>query len=188
MAPGGMAMSGAPTKMVIVGALGELAKDRDFEDITVAEICAASRVSKSTFYRHFRDKYDVVEWYLQDILSESMMRLGTVHDWSSGITLFCRQLAQSRDLLESFSHVRGYESLRKANKRTAARDFAVLTKARLQGPDAVVEFQARYFATVLVDVICDWIEQGMRRPIDELTRLVLTMLPEELEQAIRIAP
>lgn len=45
-------------------------------------------------------------------------------------------------------------------------------------------FQARYFSGVFCDIVCDWIEEGMPRPVPELSGEVISMVPENLMRAL----
>ncbi|WP_429845365.1 TetR/AcrR family transcriptional regulator [Brevibacillus sp. FIR094] len=49
------------TKKSIASALVSLLKEKDFSQITIKDICARSLTSKSTFYSHYTDKYDLLE-------------------------------------------------------------------------------------------------------------------------------
>lgn len=46
------------------------------ENISVRQICGESGVSRQTFYRHFLDKYDLINWYFDRLLAESFARMG----------------------------------------------------------------------------------------------------------------
>ena len=50
------------SKVILYEAFYELAKTKSLEDITVQDILDYSGISRSTFYRHFVDKYDVMSW------------------------------------------------------------------------------------------------------------------------------
>lgn len=52
------------TKRILADSLRDLLNDRALGDITVQDITAASGLSRSTFYKHFTDKYDLVGWML----------------------------------------------------------------------------------------------------------------------------
>jgi len=49
------------TKKSISEALIILLNEKDFNQITIKDICSRSLISKSTFYSHFLDKYDLLE-------------------------------------------------------------------------------------------------------------------------------
>ncbi len=69
-----MAESGV-TKKVLAYAIKDLMRQRPLSKITVGDICEACDMNRKSFYYHFRDKYDLVNWifyteffeeYLQD--------------------------------------------------------------------------------------------------------------------------
>ncbi|GAA3344578.1 TetR/AcrR family transcriptional regulator [Lysinibacillus fusiformis] len=49
------------TKKSITEAFIILLNEKDFNQITIKDICSRSLISKSTFYSHFVDKYDLLE-------------------------------------------------------------------------------------------------------------------------------
>lgn len=60
------------TKRDIVNGLNALIARRDFNDITAKDIMAEAKVSKATFYRYFKDKYDVMNYNYKSILDEAL--------------------------------------------------------------------------------------------------------------------
>ena len=46
------------------------------ERITVRQIVELSGTTRQTFYRHFQDKYDLINWYFDKILAESFEHMG----------------------------------------------------------------------------------------------------------------
>lgn len=50
------------TKTAFANALKELLKTTPFEKITVSSICVQSDMKRTSFYYHFLDKYDLVNW------------------------------------------------------------------------------------------------------------------------------
>lgn len=70
----------ARTKMAIVEAFNALIADIDFEDITIQAIIEEAEVSKATFYRYFKDKYDVMNYNYKHILDDAV-RLSTVQNY-----------------------------------------------------------------------------------------------------------
>lgn len=70
----------ARTKMAIVEAFNTLIADIDFENITIQAIIEEAEVSKATFYRYFKDKYDVMNYNYKHILDDAV-RLSTVRNY-----------------------------------------------------------------------------------------------------------
>lgn len=50
------------TKRALASALKELMEDSPFSKISVSDICQACDMNRKSFYYHFKDKYDLVNW------------------------------------------------------------------------------------------------------------------------------
>ncbi len=53
------------TYLLLQQALFDLLSENPFEKITLTQLCARSLIPRSTFYRYFEDKYDLLSYSLQ---------------------------------------------------------------------------------------------------------------------------
>ena len=67
----GFAMQG-DMKVKIAGTLNELLKRKDLDKITVKELVETCQISRQTFYYHFQDIMEVVEWCQNQMLKRSL--------------------------------------------------------------------------------------------------------------------
>lgn len=51
------------TKAIIEKAMVELLQKESFDHITTVELARAAGISRSSFYTHYKDKYDMIERY-----------------------------------------------------------------------------------------------------------------------------
>ena len=71
------------TKYRFAAAMKKCMERMPVEKVTVKEIVEECGTTRQTFYRYFLDKYDLINWYFDKILSESfehMGRGGTVYE------------------------------------------------------------------------------------------------------------
>ena len=59
------------THMALHNAFTELLSQKPFEAISTNELCDAAMIRRTTFYKHFSDKYDYFNFYLAELLNES---------------------------------------------------------------------------------------------------------------------
>ena len=55
------------TYKLLSDALIELMKKKEFEKISVSDICSLAMVHRTTFYTHFTDKYDLLRYVMRKI-------------------------------------------------------------------------------------------------------------------------
>ncbi len=64
------------TDKLLKNALIELTAERGFDAITVGDIAERAKVNRATFYRHYQDKYDLVERIFQEAIEILRSDLG----------------------------------------------------------------------------------------------------------------
>ena len=78
------------TKREIVAAFNRLIAKAEIEKITTQMIAAEAEVSKATFYRYFRDKYDVLNYNYQALLDHALERCDNYRDLFFELFCFAR--------------------------------------------------------------------------------------------------
>ena len=66
----------------IIAAGFELFETTPFDDITVEDILEKAYVSRGTFYRYFRDKYEVMYLYYSDFLHKNILAEFDGSNWA----------------------------------------------------------------------------------------------------------
>ena len=59
-------------KAKIADTLNEILKHKELDKITVKELVDACNISRQSFYYHFQDIMEVVEWYQDQALKQSI--------------------------------------------------------------------------------------------------------------------
>lgn len=63
------------TYLALHSAFTQLLEERKFEDITVNELCDRAMIRRTTFYKHFADKYEYFTFYIKEIVATFQDRL-----------------------------------------------------------------------------------------------------------------
>ncbi|WP_040948986.1 TetR/AcrR family transcriptional regulator [Gorillibacterium massiliense] len=57
------------TKQSLINAFVNLVNEKDFEKITVADLTKGAQVNRATFYAHFNDKYELLDYIVDESAS-----------------------------------------------------------------------------------------------------------------------
>lgn len=63
------------TYLALHNSFTQLLEERRFEDLTVNELCDRAMIRRTTFYKHFADKYEYFSFYIREITSTFQDRL-----------------------------------------------------------------------------------------------------------------
>ncbi len=63
------------TYMALTKTLLEMMEEMPFEDIKVKELCDRAMVRKSTFYKHFADKYELLTFLVKEVIKQHNARI-----------------------------------------------------------------------------------------------------------------
>ena len=60
------------TKNALAASMKKLMEERDFSKVTVADICEGCGMNRKSFYYHFKDKYELVNWIFYEEFLKNM--------------------------------------------------------------------------------------------------------------------
>ena len=61
----------------------QLMEEKSFEEISITDICKSSSINRSTFYDHFKDKYELLLGLMKDYKEEIKMHIETDKSFSN---------------------------------------------------------------------------------------------------------
>ena len=99
------------TKNALAASMKKMMRRRPFEKISVSDICMDCGINRKSFYYHFRDKYDLVNWiFFVGFLGEmDLSRYQTGWDWLEDI---CEYFYREREFYRAALKIEGQNSFR----------------------------------------------------------------------------
>ncbi len=82
------------TKKLLAQKIQELAKSKPIKDIQVKELCEACELERTTFYYHFRDKYDLICWIFEQNFETESRNTAVLNSEEMIFRMSCRLLKQ----------------------------------------------------------------------------------------------
>ncbi|MBR1857628.1 MAG: TetR family transcriptional regulator [Oribacterium sp.] len=99
-------------KEILAESFKELAVIRDIEKITIKEITDNCGYSPATFYRQFKDKYDLIAWDYAKEVEQNIGKIGRDgHTWKQALLVSAKYNIRHKEyLLNLFKHTSGIYS------------------------------------------------------------------------------
>ena len=97
-------MSGKTTKMAIAYALKELVEEKSLNRITIQDIADKCGINRQTFYYHFPNIIDLVEWILYTDAEKLMQGNKTYHTWQKGYLSVFKTIEKDKSFILNVYH------------------------------------------------------------------------------------
>lgn len=162
-----------PIDILLAESFKELVQKKPIEKITIREITDLAGVIRPTFYNHFQDKYELLEWIIHKELFEPMKPLLDRGELTQAVEGALSDIKNEQGFYERAMKLTGQNSFREImTDEVAGVILERLTRVSLMEkiyyewltPKRV----AYFFAGQIVYVVTEWMEDGMRVPPKEL--------------------
>ena len=97
------------TKRALAEALKHLLSEQPFEKISVGSICNECGLNRKSFYYHFKDKYELVNWIYDTEFLENILKKDFHDSWEL-IEEFCKYLYENREFYKKTFQTEGQNS------------------------------------------------------------------------------
>ena len=151
-----------PTKISLADSLKELMLRTSFEKITIQDITKNAGVIRPTFYKHFADKYALLEWIFTNEIIEPTIPLIEADMLKEAIDLMLRHIERNFKFYAKVARIEGQNSFEKIALEGFSKLF--LEIFILKDTFAVNDFKpitpeilARYYANGLTFIIISWL-------------------------------
>ena len=175
------------TKRALEESLKRLLLEKPLNKITIADITNDCGISRMTFYYHFQDIYDLVEWACEEDAARAIAGNKTADTWQTGLLDTFLALRENKPFIASIYHDMSREQVERFLVpvvsdlvKSVVDEHAARRHVREQDRD----FIARFFAHALIGTVLDWIARDMRDDPQQLVQRVATIADGAIETAL----
>lgn len=173
-------------KEILAESFREIAENKPVDKITVQDIIENCGYSKTTFYRLFKDKYDLMAWdYIRSHKLIMAQTESADYEWKTtlieGALLFNEQKEYLKNLL---LHTNGHDSFSRYMKKVHfdSLEKCVLDASGMMELDVKTEMYVRTYCQGTTDLTCDWIMGMYDATPEELAEVFENCLPIPLRE------
>ena len=152
-------------KEILANGLLDLCHKKDLSQVTVKDLLETTGVSRQTFYNHFLDKNDLIQYIYNHKIINHFNGQNTNLDFYES-------------LIESFEHMKQYQTFLKEYIPKHCEEFDLKWHQQLYGeklmPDAL-KFATIYHANASSAMTLSWILSDMKVPVEEMAKMITQM-------------
>ena len=167
----------------------ELACQQPIEKITIKQITDRAGVIRPTFYNHFEDKYNLLEWIMiKDIVTpvQPLLSNGMINE---AMILIFHSMRKEKDFYMHASKLEGQNSFRGMIERGIQLVLGSMIVDQMGTKKPInrwltPEHLAEYYSQSITYVLMTWIQGGMEMPPEELAQVYDFIISRSLSDVL----
>lgn len=174
------------TKRALAQAMKALMAEGPFSKISVGDICARCGMNRKSFYYHFQDKYDLVNWIFYTEFILNLERNSSESGWGF-LKSICNYFYEEQDFYRSALQIQGQNSFREYFTQVME-PFVMRFLHQLLSNIRDYEFAMTFLTDAFLASMIRWLSEGPKLTVedylDELRTLLISLAQYILAEAI----
>lgn len=176
------------TKIALEASLKKLMLQKPFDKITINDLTKDCGISRMTFYNHFKDIYDLVEWSCEEDGKQALQNNHTYDTWQEGLyQIFQAVLANKPFILNVYRTV-SREQIENYLFGLTRDLIENVVEEKSVGREISLEdklFIAGFYKYSFVGIMLDWIKQGMKEEPQILVEKISLTVRGNIANSVR---
>jgi len=177
------------TKRALEQSLKNLLLKKPLTKITVSDIADDCGINRMTFYYHFKDIYDLVEWSCLEDAKRALDEKKTYDTWQQGLLQIFEAVQQNKPFILNVYRCVHREQVEKYLQPLVDELLIGVIEEKANGMtvrDEDKQFIAQAYGYMFIGLMLDWIKDNMREDpqqiVDRLNRLIKGSLSAALSR------
>lgn len=170
------------TKQALAKALRELMEETTFDKIQVAHICERCDMNRKSFYYHFKDKYDLLNWIFDTEISEVIKNNSDIEKLQQFVVAIrgvCNYFYENRNFYRKALKIQGQNSFSEHFKEYI-RPYLKARLTYMAGEEEIDEFTLDFFVDAAVCAIERWLLDKNCIPPDEFVAKIVRLVQQSI--------
>ena len=175
------------TKRALAESLKKLLLEKPLDRITVSDITEDCGVSRMTFYYHFKDVYDLIEWTWLQEAERALDGQKTYDTWQQGFLQIFQLVQENRAFVMNLYHSISREQVERYLYRLTYQLLIGVVEEKSAGMsvrDEDKKFIADFYKYAFVGLMLDWIRGGMKGEPQVLIDRLSVLIRGDVEKAL----
>ena len=166
---------------MLAEALKEISASRSIEKITIKQITDRAGVIRPTFYNHFQDKYELVEWIVKTELIEPLAESFKSGNYREALINTFGRMEEEKNFYVRAAAIEGqnsFDSILRMSIRDLLLNFINIDKIKKNLPFKwlTVDMMVDFYSESLSYLVSSWIHSGMKEPKDEISDVIIFVM------------
>ena len=175
------------TKRALEASLKNLLLQKPLSKITISDITEDCGINRMTFYYHFKDIYDLVEWSCQEDAGRALAGNKTYETWQQGFLQLFKAVQDNKPFIMNVYHSVSREQVENYLYRVTYDLLEGVVEEQAQGMSVRDEdkaFIAQVYGYIFIGIMLDWIRDGMTEEPEKIVDRLALLIHDSIREAL----
>ena len=175
------------TKRALENSLKHILSQKPLDKITVSDITDDCGINRMTFYYHFKDIYDLIEWACVEDAKKALDGKKTYETWQEGfLHIFQAVLENKTFIINVYNHVSREQVEVYLYKLTGDLVMGVIEeKAKgMRVKEQDKRFMSDFYKYAFVGIMLDWIKNDMKEDPKNIINSLSLLIHGQVSRAL----
>ena len=175
------------TKRALEASLKHLLLQKPLDKITIGDITEDCGINRMTFYYHFKDIYDLVDWILVEDAAKALEGRQSFETWTEAFLDILHQIQENKVLVLNVYRSVGREQVEQYFYKMLdpmLKDFADRECRDITVQDDDKQFVVDFYKYALVGVVLEWVRRDMKTDPAVIVERMGRMLQGDMRRAL----
>lgn len=175
------------TKRALEASLKNMLLKKPLNKITIADIAEDCGINRMTFYYHFKDIYDLVEWACEEDAKKALEGKTTADTWQQGLLHIFEAVLENKPFILNVYHCVSREQVENYLYRLTRDLLISVVEEQATGLCISAEdkrFIADFYKYAFVGLMLDWVKHGMKDNPHSLVDRISTLMQGSISAAL----
>lgn len=169
------------TKYIFAQSIKDLMEKQSLDKITVTDIVKHSGMTRQTFYRYFKDKYDLVNWYFEKLADKSFRQIGNSSTLREGLIKKFSFILNDKVFFSQAFQSKDYNNVENYDYQCILEFYQNIIQKKIGNIPKDIMFLLEMYCHGSITMTVEWAINGMKDSPEVIADLLIDALPPKLE-------
>ncbi|MEG0255848.1 MAG: dihydroxyacetone kinase transcriptional activator DhaS [Vagococcus sp.] len=166
------------TKKVIAYAFKDLLKHTDFQKISIKDIMSHADYRRQTFYDHFSDKYELLDWIYHQEMTETIDHFINYDYWKKIVSRILFYFEKNKLFYQKTLIINSdssFDGILATHLQSFFKEILLESDTKKLTPNQIKR-NSSFYAHGLTGLIKEWLLDDCSTPISEMENIIINII------------
>ena len=172
------------TRYIFAKSLKDLMVNQSLDKMTVTDIVKHSGMTRQTFYRYFKDKYDLVNWYFEKLADKSFRQIGNSSTLKEGLVKKFTFIFNDKVFFSQAFQSKDYNNVEHYDYQCILEFYTHIIEKKIGAIPKDILFLLEMYCHGSITMTVNWATTGMKESPEVIADLLIDALPPKLKELL----